>query len=116
MSKNILVTGGSGFIGSHIVNSLIKKKYRVTILDLHPPKIKNVRFVKGSILNEEAIKLALKNNNAVFHLAAVSDINKVKGIPVKTIETNILGTAYLLQHYCLLKGLLIHFQKNTFPH
>ena len=97
MSKNILVTGGSGFIGSHIVDSLIKRKYKVTILDLYPPKINNVRFVKGSILNKNAVKLALKNNNTVFHLAAVSDINKVKGIPVKTIETNILGTAYLLE-------------------
>ena len=97
MPKNILVTGGSGFIGSHVVDTLIKKKYNVTVFDLAPPKRKDVKFIKGSILDESLIRSALKNINFVFHLAAVSDINKVKNIPVKTIETNVLGTTCLLE-------------------
>ena len=87
MSKNILVTGGSGFIGSHVVDALIKKRHKVTVLDLTPSKRRDVRFIKGSVLDKTAINSALKNINIIFHLAAVSDINKVKKIPMKTIET-----------------------------
>ena len=97
MRKNVLITGGSGFIGSHVVDALIKNNYKVTILDLIHPKRKDVKFVKGSILNESKIKSALKSVDIVFHLAAVSDINKVEKIPRKTIETNILGTTNLLE-------------------
>ena len=97
MSKNVLVTGGSGFIGSHVVDFLVKKKYNVTTFDLSPPIEKNVKFIRGNILDKNCLQFALKNIDFVFHLAAVSDINKVKGIPVKTINTNILGTTYLLE-------------------
>ena len=97
MSKNVLVTGGSGFIGSHVVDTLIKKKCNVTVIDLNSPKRKDVKFIKGSILNKSLIESSLKNIDYIFHLAAVSDINKVEKIPTKTIETNILGTTYLLE-------------------
>ena len=97
MSKNVLVTGGCGFIGSHIVDALVKKKYKVTILDLFKPKRKDVKFIKGSILNKSLVQSSLKNINYIFHLAAVSDINKVRDIPYDTIEINILGTTNLLE-------------------
>ena len=97
MSKNVLVTGGSGFIGSHVVDFLIEKKYNVTIYDLFLPKRRDVKFIKGSILDKKRLQFALQNIDFVFHLAAVSDINKVKNFPTKTIETNILGTTYLLE-------------------
>ena len=97
MKKSVLVTGGSGFIGSHVVDALIKKKYKVTILDTIDPKRKDVKFIKGSILNKSIIRIALKKINIIYHLAAVSDITKVKKIPLKTIETNILGTTFLLE-------------------
>ncbi len=97
MSKNVLVTGGSGFIGSHVVDFLVKKKYNVTTFDLSPPIRKNVKFIRGNILDKNCLQFALKNIDFVFHLAAVSDINKVRDIPVKTINTNILGTTYLLE-------------------
>ncbi len=97
MSKNVLITGGSGFIGSHVVDALVKKKYKVTVLDLNSPKRKDVKFIKGSILDKSKIRSSLKNINIIFHLAAVSDITKVKKIPLKTIETNVLGTTFLLE-------------------
>jgi UDP-glucose 4-epimerase len=97
MSKNVLVTGGNGFIGSHVVDFLVKKKYNVTTFDLSPPIRKNVKFIRGSILDKNCLQFALKNIDFVFHLAAVSDIKKVKSIPIKTIPTNILGTTYLLE-------------------
>ena len=42
--KNILVTGGSGFVGSHLVKLLVKKKFKVTILDTKKPKIKKIKY------------------------------------------------------------------------
>ena len=97
MKKNVLITGGSGFIGSYVVDALVENKYKVTILDLNQPKRKDVKFIQGSILDKSIIRSALKNINIIFHLAAVSDITKVKAIPVKTIKTNILGTTFLLE-------------------
>ena len=97
MSKNVLVTGGSGFIGSHVVDTLIKKKCNVTVIDLNSPKRKDVKFIKGNILNKSIVTSALKNINIIFHLAAASDITQVKKIPLKTVKTNILGTTYLLE-------------------
>jgi len=97
MLRNVLVTGGSGFIGSHVVDALVKKKYNVTIIDLNSPKRKDVKFVKGSILNKKLIQFLLKKNKLVFHLAAISDINKVKNIPAMTVSTNVLGTTYLVE-------------------
>ena len=97
MSKNILITGGSGFIGSHVVDSLIKRNYNVTIFDLVKPRRKDVKFIKGDLLNLSLLNKAVKKNKIIFHLAAVSDINKVKKIPVKTISTNIIGTTNLLE-------------------
>ena len=97
MKKNVLITGGSGFIGSYVVDALVENKYKVTILDLNQPKRKDVKFIQGSILDKSIIRSSLKNINIIFHLAAVSDIRKVKGIPLKTIETNILGTTFLLE-------------------
>ena len=87
MKKNVLITGGSGFIGSHVVDSLLKNKYRVKILDIQKPRRKDVKFIKGNILNKSIIRSALKDIDIIFHLAAVSDINKVKDIPKKTVET-----------------------------
>ena len=97
MKKNVLITGGSGFIGSYVVDALVENKYKVTILDLNQPKRKDVKFIQGSILDKSIIRSALKNINIIFHLAAVSDITKVKEIPLKTIKTNILGTTFLLE-------------------
>ena len=95
--KKVLVTGGSGFIGRHVVNSLLKRNYKVTILDLINPKRKDIKFVKGSILNKKLIKSLLEKNKLVFHLAALSDINKTTKNPSKTMLINILGTERLLE-------------------
>ena len=78
MAKRILITGGSGFIGSHLVDLLLKLKYKITVLDLVKPKNKNVIFIKGTALNNQLIKKITKNVDYVFHLSGVSDINKVK--------------------------------------
>ena len=67
MSKNVLVTGGNGFIGSHVVDFLVKKKYNVTTFDLSSPIRKNVKFIRGDILDKNCLQFAFN----VFKLSSI---------------------------------------------
>lgn len=93
----VLVTGGSGFIGSHIVDKLVEGGHFVRILDLKEPHRADVEYVNGSILSKETIRKSVVDVDYVYHFAAVSNIDLVKQSPLETIEFNILGTAYLLE-------------------
>ena len=95
--KNIIVTGGSGFIGSNIVDLLIKKKFNVTILDKKRPKNLKTKFIKSDLSNIKTLKKITKNIDCIYHLAGVSDVTKVKKIPILTIKDNILLTANLIE-------------------
>jgi UDP-glucose 4-epimerase len=93
---NILVIGGSGFIGSHIVDKLIVAKHKVRILDLKPPYQKNIDFIKGDFLSKKDLGKALKNIEIIYHIGGFSNIDYVKDKPVETVRLNIFGTAFLL--------------------
>ena len=95
--KNIIVTGGSGFIGSNIVDLLIKKKFNVTILDKKRPKNLKTKFIKSDLSNIKTLKKITKNIDCIYHLAGVSDVTKVKKMPILTIKDNILLTANLIE-------------------
>ena len=95
--KKALVTGGSGFVGSHIVEELVKKNFKVIVLDIQKPKTKNVVFVKNKDFNLKSLKKITKKVDYVFHLSGVSDVNKVKNNSIYTIENNILNTTKLLE-------------------
>jgi UDP-glucose 4-epimerase len=78
--KRILVTGGSGFIGSHVVDQLRARGHEPVIYDLRPspwhgPDV--VESIEGSIMDREAMKRALEGCDAIVHLAAVADVNDV---------------------------------------
>lgn len=103
MSK-ILVTGGAGFIGSHLVDKLILEGHEVTIFDnldpqIHPagvpPKYlnKKAKFIKGDIRNRRAILKALDGAEIVFHLAASVGIGQSMYQIKKYVEVNIGGSA-----------------------
>jgi len=95
--KNIIVTGGSGFIGSNIVDLLIKKKFNVTILDKKRPKNLKTKFIKSDLSNIKTLKKITKNIDCIYHLAGVSDVTKVKKMPILTIKNNIMLTANLIE-------------------
>lgn len=93
---NILVTGGSGFIGGHTVDGLVKAGHRVRIFDLKEPHRADVELFKGDITSNGDIARGLEGIEVVYHIAGFSNIDMVKDNPLTTIEYNIMGTAYLL--------------------
>jgi len=105
--ESVLVTGGAGFIGSNIAEALLLRGYRVVILDdLSTGKMENVlelsnsdnlKFIKGSILDGGLLRSIIKSENIslISHQAAVSSVTKSIADPVRTVETNIAGTANL---------------------
>ena len=104
--KNVIVTGGCGFIGSHLSEFLIKKKFRVFVIDnlysgkkTNLIKSKNLLFIKENILNKKAISRKLKKEKiyAVFHLAAMADIVPSIINPEKYMDTNVMGTTKILE-------------------
>jgi len=108
-SKNILVTGGAGFIGSHLVDRLIKEGHKVVIIDdLSTGREENLnpkaRFYKIDIRNPKISQILKKERiEVVFHLAAQPLVEVAYKNPLETIETNIMGTANILEA-CRLKG------------
>ena len=95
-----LVTGGSGFLGSHLSDELIKQNHRVTIIDKVSPKIrlnKKIRFIKADLLDKNKTELAIKNQDIVFHYGGLSGIDESMVNPLKTAEYNLIGTIRLLE-------------------
>lgn len=93
----VLVTGGSGFIGSHIVDKLLEYGYEVRVLDLKKPLTDGVEFFKGDILVEDDVYNAFRDVEAVFHLAAVADVNVARVDPELCLRVNELGTLNVLK-------------------
>lgn len=103
----LLVTGGAGFIGSHLVSALLQQGHTVwTLDDLSagrrelPPgweHNKNHIFIKGSILDRDVLKLCIDQVDAVFHLAAILGVKNTVESPKKVIEGNLDGTRNVLE-------------------
>jgi len=101
-----LVTGGAGFIGSHLVRALIHRSYRVTVLDdLSTGRLENLegllaggqaKLVRGSITDLDLIRQSCRGVHYVFHLAAVSRVPLSVADPVTTNRVNIDGTLKVL--------------------
>ena len=98
MKEKVVVFGGSGFLGSHVADSLSKLNYQVIIFDLSKSKYlkSNQIMVCGSVLDRELVKNTIKGAKFVYHFAAIADIKEAQENPVKTVETNIMSTVYIL--------------------
>jgi len=88
----ILVTGGSGFIATHLVKHLLESRHKVKVLDLKEPHIKhkNLEFVKKSVLDN--LTADIKGCDAVFHFAALLGVDNSDRRPLDTMKVNLEGS------------------------
>ena len=93
-----LVTGGSGFIGSHVVDRLKSRGVEVRVFDMVMPTFrKDIEYYQGSLLDQEAVRMSLNGIDAVFHLGAVADVKDVHSDPHYAEAINVRGTINLLE-------------------
>jgi len=93
----ILVTGGAGFIGSHVVDKLVESGYDVRVFDKIKPLREDVEWFNGDLLNEKDVLEACKDIEAVFHLAAIADVNVALSHFDVCLMVNEMGTMNILK-------------------
>ena len=111
-----LITGGCGFIGSHLAEYLLSQGEKVEVLDdLSSGSLENTAGIKGhpnfsctvdSVLNRATLEKLIKRNDFIFHLAAAVGVRMVIDDPIKSIKINVEGTQNILE-------LASHFKKNV---
>lgn len=109
MKKSVLVTGGAGFIGSHLVDELLAHGYHVRVLDVLSPQVHGnsgrrpaylspeVELLQGDICDARLVRQGVDGMEAVVHLAAAVGVGQSMYELQKYVETNTMGTAVLLE-------------------
>ncbi len=94
----VLVTGGSGFIGSHVVDKLRDKGVSVRVFDMVLPDYRDdIEFYKGSLLDLDEMRMAITGVDAVFHLGAIADVKDVIQEPHYSEAINVRGVINILE-------------------
>ena len=105
MIKKFLVTGGAGFVGSHMIGALLERGLRVRVLDNFScsnrrtldPFRKKIELVEGDVRNVRDVKKAVRGQDVVFHFAAIRSVVKSVENPLVAHEVNASGTLLLLE-------------------
>jgi len=99
MIKKVLVVGGSGFLGSHVCDSLYNKGYKVRILDTKKSIYNKEQYelIIADMLDLKILDNAVKGCDYVFNFAGIADLNLALSKPVETVKINILGNVQLLE-------------------
>src|SRR5438552_5607740 len=100
----VLVTGGAGYIGSHLVDALCDAGHEVTVLDnLSTGRAANlqqrlgdIRLINGSILDAQLVATEVEQTNTVFHLAAAVGVRHIVDAPLEALLVNTRGTENVL--------------------
>ena len=108
-----LITGGAGFVGSHLAEALLSREDEVTVLDdLSTGAMQNIRHLKGrpgftyiidTVLNAPLLAELVDGADQIFHLAAAVGVRLIVDSPVRTIETNVKTTEMVLAAACKKK-------------
>ena len=132
--SSVLVTGGAGFIGSHIVDRLLSDGFEVTVIDnlstgqlenvAHYQSRKDFHFIKGDIRNFDLVKNTLRNVDAVFHEAALVGMAYSVEDPILVNEVNVTGTLNLLKasvdsdvkRFVYASSAAVYGKTETLPH
>ncbi len=95
----VLIIGGSGFIGSHVADVCSSYGHKVALLDEKKSRwIKdNQEMIEGNILDSKLLNEAMKKASIVFNFAGIADIGDSKDLRIETIESNVVGTAKILE-------------------
>ncbi|WP_283133042.1 NAD-dependent epimerase/dehydratase family protein [Rhizohabitans arisaemae] len=100
-ASRVVVTGGSGFVGGHLVDRLLARGDEVTVFDAVPPAgpvAADVRFVPGDVLDPDALAKAVEpGTDVVYHLAAVVGVDEYLARPLDVIDINFTGTRNVLE-------------------
>ena len=131
--SHVLVTGGAGFIGSHLARRLVATGYTVTVLDnLQYGRVENInkclntgrfKLIKGDIRDKRVVKDAMNGVDAVVHLAALIDVEESVINPLETHDVNVNGSLTVLNEavrQCVKKFLLasstsVYGERNSLP-
>jgi UDP-glucose 4-epimerase len=105
MMKTALVTGGAGFIGSHLTKSLLAEGYKVRVLDNYSTGskenlqecIRDIELIQGDIRDSEAVTRSIEKVDFIFHLAAQISVAASMIDPAECFDTNVTGTNLILQ-------------------
>jgi dTDP-L-rhamnose 4-epimerase len=108
MSQHVLITGGAGFVGSHLADELLENGYHVRVFDALCPQVHeeearpeylnaDVELIAGDIRDPDAVRAALEGIDAVFHLASLVGVGQSMYQIARYTEVNNLGTAVMLE-------------------
>ena len=118
----VLLTGGAGFIGSHLAEVLLAQGHSVSVIDdLSTGAMDNIVHLKGrqgfeyvidTVMNEGLMAELVDRCDVVFHLAAAVGVKLIVEAPVRTIETNVHGTEIVLTHASKKNKLVVVFSTS----
>lgn len=96
--NRVLITGGAGFIGSHLTQTFVEKGYEVVVLDnllrgnkIPKETLKKIKFIKGTVTDKETVYRAAEGCDYIYHLAAILGVDIVADNPTETMEVEVMG-------------------------
>ncbi len=95
--RKILITGGAGFIGSHVAQALFENGFEVRIFDLKTSKTEKMESIQGNILDRDLLEKAVQGCDAIVHLAAQISVPRSLDYPEETMEINVEGTKNVIE-------------------